>query len=272
MGLAAYKGSLMNRFPSYSKFPSDLLNLRWLLSPESAVAFEFSWNLLVAQPFRKGLAEISSWSAIRFDLKVLVASLIVKKIEKFIAIQLYQQMNLQTDYFQVEFENPRSMYEQEIETVKVDIPVPTMKELAGQTFAVLASHAVVYPLTTVVMRFAAKEIDTGDFIQLFSTSKNFLQLYKGIEYHLAWTLAYQICTSATEWCAFYFQHSRQKEEQRPFVSIMCQLGISILSMAGYPLQVKALLDQVYPETQTPFSWRMPGLRYYIFSVQEVFKK
>ena len=90
------------RFPSFRFFPNDLVNLRWLLNEGSAVPFRLSWSTLVSDPLRRSLQEMTTMSNLKWNFKVLILSLVVKKTESFIARQIHKCIGVEHETFVVD--------------------------------------------------------------------------------------------------------------------------------------------------------------------------
>lgn len=155
---------------------------------------------------------------------------------------------------------------------KVTRCVPTVSVLVSKSFSVLLAHALVYPATTVMIRCANKSMEFDQILSVFQSRNEFLSLYRGLGFHLTWTLIYQFCTSINEYNFHYWIVSQPDEEKQTFSFFSGRLLLCFFKMALYPLQAKALFDQAYPMNVNSFSWTMPSLRYYIMLMTELFIK
>ena len=149
--------------------------------------------------------------------------------------------------------------------------VPTFGLLSSNVVAKTLSHAIFYPLSTIIIKYTTSQLTIKQIPKLFQSQQSFLSLYSGIGYSMLWSVAFQTIYSLREVALYHLILSKAPEER---ASIFSRLGLGLLfsgmEVAASPLKMKSLFGQAdIPYTLT---WNMSFYRYFYLYNNEYFRK
>lgn len=250
-----------NRFPNFRAYPSNVGYLKFLLSDESAISI-FPISSAFRVLFREGAKYVFHIFHLR-NVGVFLVSLGVKKLEKLIALKICEGISNEPSPLPIRI-NTKTLREENDRNIT---EVPTLKTVAARSASILTSHLIIYPLSTVMVRLANDSLQLDGIFKLFMNPDSFVQLYRGIGYHLLWIGIIQIFESVEEIYAPKLILSGNTHG-----SVFLTIFLSISRYFFCPLQIKALNDQAYPERENVLCWTEASLRYIVCTLLSIFVK
>jgi len=235
-------------FPSLGFFPTDLVGLKFLLSPSSQLS-------LGPLEYLKRLYHIAknelTWNHLSTDLKTFILVLASSQAQRFVYVKLLDSIS-----------PPRKVYSGKTglggANTMVAYAVPETEYLLAKFGSYVFVRSLFYPLSTAIVRLADQKVTLTEFFSLFTSTVQLRSLYNGFTYNLIWSAGYAALSCAEDLMIYKYVTAKEGDSARtPAVVIGGTVALYAAEIALVPLRLRVLFCQAghLPGSWVPSFWQ-----------------